>query len=610
MGLKMQSSNYSGTQKKIVILGMDGLSPDLMEAWMQDGSLPNFLKLKQTGTYTKLETTTPPESPVAWTSFASGSNPGKHSVFDFIKHDPKNYKLNSFLDHKTPARKNTAFWQYTSRHKIPTYVFFCPNTNPPDKVFGKLIGGMGVPDLRGSHGIFTFYTSKEEPYKEKVVGDVIKVRRRGNLIITQLRGPHVIGLKGKRDHITVPLYIEIDGAKAIITLQGKSSVVHEKSWSPWFRVSFRINLFRKIHGMCKFYLKSISPDFMLYCTPINLDPYKPLLPITYPKNYSAQIADKLGLYYTQGMPMDTWALNEDRIDDATFLEQAQEILDYNEKLLFLELKEFKQGVFFFYFEYPDIIQHMFWRYIDKEHPRHNDKEVEMNGNVIKDCYQRMDAILGKVLVAIDKDTVLIVLSDHGFNTFRRQVHLSRWLKENGFLFLKDNKEVGNEMFADVDWSRTRAYSVGFNGIYINQIGRQGHGIVRPGEETEELKKEIILKLQTLKDGNKDVVHKVYTREEIYHGPYVFEAPDLVVGYYPGYRGSWKTGLGAVPKELIEDNTNKWSGDHLFDAALMPAVLFINQKVTLKNPRIIDLAPTIMKLLGLSIPKDMDGEPLF
>jgi predicted AlkP superfamily phosphohydrolase/phosphomutase len=229
---------------------------------------------------------------------------------------------------------------------------------------------------------------------------------------------------------------------------------------------------------------------------------------------------------------------------------------------------------------------------------------------IRDVYKRMDTVLGEALEKVGPDTAVLVLSDHGFDSFRRAVHVNSWLRDHGFLVLKDNAEVGEDFLQNVDWSNTRAYSVGFGGIYINQFGREKNGIVYKGAETEQVKKEIAMELTKLKDANgAAVVKKVYTSAELYQGPYAGDGPDLFIGFDRYYRASWQSGLGAAPKAVIENNDRLWGGDHLCDPTLVPGVLFSNLPLKAEHATLLDIGPTILKYFGLSAPDGAEGHPL-
>ncbi|MDD5197037.1 MAG: alkaline phosphatase family protein [Candidatus Omnitrophica bacterium] len=609
----IMSRHISRFNQRVIILGFDALSPEIMEAMLQKGKLVNFSRLKTQGSYKRLTTTNPAQSPVAWAGFATGRNPGKNGIFDFIIRDPKTYRLDLVLSkmekgHPRRVLKGKCFWQYTSEACVPTSIISCPVTYPPDKIYGRMLSGMGVPDILGTEGTFTFYTS-ETLDKDKFTGGKVFQVKSSPVMLMNFIGPRKAGLSGQAEYTKVPFKVILkDKDSVIIEYQKKRTELRAGQWSDWQEVVFNLGFLSKARGICKLYLLATEPEFKLYITPINFDPRHPLFRISYPENYSKDLARQLGLYYTQGMPMDTWAVNEGRLPEDAFLQQAEEIQKEKEDMLDLELSRLKKGVLFCYFEYADIIQHMFWRYIDRAHPYK--EEIEKS-------YEALDRVLGNVLAKLDKDDILIVLSDHGFGAFTRAVHLNSWLRANGYLELKDSSAgSGDELLADIDWSRTRAYAIGFGAIYINQQGREGLGIVGPGRETEGLKEEIARKLTGWVDEKyqQAVIHKVYKREQIFWGQHTEDAPDLYVGFNKGYRASWQTAIGGVPRELIEDNLKKWSGDHLFDPGLIPGVIFSNRKIDKKNPSLYDIAPTLLKIAGYSAAEikacDFDGEPLF
>ncbi len=617
VGRIMMQKNESG--KKVIILGIDAMDPVITEKLMREGKLPNFSYLEKMGAYSRLKTTMPSESIVAWTSFATGLKPGEHGIFDFVMRDPKNYMpylaLNEIysVDNVVKVksrRKGDAFWTILSKNSIPSFIYFCPNTFPPDKLLGRLVSGMGVPDITGVMGKYSFYTTKPLSEQDKDArGRVIHVDKDNNAINTYIYGPKISSGGSVTDSL-IPLKAILHNNERAVSfeLQGSEFSLKEGQWSSWRKVSFGNGLFGRKYGILKLYLKSVTPDFELYATPVNFNPQKPVFPISYPKGYSAKLASKAGLYYTQGMPYDTWALTEGRLDEKAFLEHADQILAENERILHEGLKEFKAGVFFFYFEILDALQHMFWRYTDPGHPLYEDNPLYRD--VIIRYYEKMDRILGDVLRKIDPDTLLIVVSDHGFSSFRRAVNLNRWLLENGYLFLNDDLAQGREFFEDIDWAGTKAYALGFGGIYLNKSGREKYGILSESE-AKKLTKKIsgeLLQLRDPKDGGL-VIKDVYAQEDVFGGPYQDSAPDLFIGFNAGYRASWQTALGGVPPQLIDDNVKKWSGDHLIDPGLVPGVIFINQKVELSGPSIMDIAPTILGFFGADKHKKISGEVL-
>jgi predicted AlkP superfamily phosphohydrolase/phosphomutase len=609
--------------KRIVILGFDSLSYEILSSMLNEGSLANFSYLKENGTFALLSTTNPAQSPVAWAGFATGKNPGKNGIFDFIVRDPKTYKLDlssvKFIQGR-PKRtlKSKFFWQYLSDTGIPVTIISCPLTFPPQKLYGRLLSGMGVPDILGTEGTFTFYTTQDLNNNKDIGGNVFKIDKSA-VMTMELIGPKVTKALDKASNVKVPFKATLEEGKDSICIEYQNNKFEIKrgQWSDWKEVLFKLSFLKKMRGIFKFYLAEINPEFKLYISPINFDPREPFFAISYPKIYSQELADNIGIYHTRGMPYDTWALNEKRITEDAFLEQANGVFEERKRMLDFELKRLRKGLLFCYFEDPDIIQHMFWRYIDPQHPLYEKDAPQEYRKTIKKCYESMDDILGSVMRRLNKEDTLIVLSDHGFGSFRRAVHINSWLRRNGYLELKNpSAESGAELLADIDWSKTKAYAIGFGAIYINQKEREKYGIVAAGPDTEELKTEISEKLEKWFDEKyrEPIIHKVYKQQEIFSGDYRKDCPDLYVGFNLGYRASWQTAIGGVPKELIEDNLKKWSGDHLFDPHLIPGVIFSNRKIIKDNPAIYDIAPTILKIMGIGQDKlkkyNLDAEALF
>lgn len=612
----------SAFDKKLVVLGLDGLSPEIAEPMLDAGKLPNLAALRARGSYRRVSTTNPSQSPVAWAAVATGKNPGKNGIFDFITRDPKDYKLSlslSNVERGKPRKvlKDTPFWLCTSKAGIPSVLLNFPLTFPPDRIGGRMLSGMGVPDILGTEGTFTFYTTEPIPKDRDIGGNVFQVRKSKAMVLS-LIGPKVATPFGKADNVKVPFKVTLrDGGTIDIEYQRRRLELRSKKWSGWQEVAFKIGPFKTMRGIFKFYLVEAEPGFRLYISPINIDPRKPFFPISFPKGYSAELAKKTGLYRTQGMPMDTWPVNEGRLTEDVLLEQVEDVFREKKAIFDLELNRFTRGVLFAYFDMADIVQHMFWRYRDSSHPLYEKDAPADCKRQIEIWYEKLDSVVGDVLKRLGPDDTLIVLSDHGFNTFRRAVHVNAWLRKNGYLELKDPYAVsGAELLSDIDWSKTKAYAIGFGAIYINQKGRERDGIVRPGNETEALKNEIAAKLKEWIDEKygAPVVNSAYMREAIFRGKYASDTPDIYIGFNAGYRASWQTALGAVPENTLEDNLKKWSGDHLFDPRLVPGILFSNKKITKENPSLYDIAPTILKAAGYSGEKlkkcDLDGEPLF
>ena len=614
------------SRQKVVVMGFDGLDAGLVEDMMSRGLLPAFQALRERGSYFPLATTNPAQSPVAWSSFITGNNPGKHNVFDFLTRDPETYRPKlTIAEFEKPDsfelglyriplgkpeikgyRQGTPFWETAKEHGVPTTALLIPVTFPPDTFTRATLAGMGVPDVAGTNGTFSFYTTDRKTRTKAEGGRIIRVNREGNGISMTLRGPRN-DFKVGSPFVELPFEAKLEASENIqIQIEGKTIPLEVGEWSDWVHVSFPLFAGEDLKGILRFYLQSMYPEFQLYVSPVNFDPADPAIPLSYPAAYSKELEALIGPFYTQGMPEDTWGLSEERITDKAFLQQVEMIQEERVKIFFSELQRLNEGILTAVFVSSDRVQHMFWRQFDSEHPLY--QPIPTQENVIEKVYQHMDWLLARTLKYIDEDTAIIVMSDHGFGSFRRSVHINSWLIREGLMALKvPLPETTGPLFENVDWNRTKAYSMGLNGIWLNVKGREAKGIVEPGDITA-LKDRISKGLGKLKDGETPVVRRIFDRDKIYSGPFTKDAPDLVVGYDSGYRSSWQTALGAAPETLFDDNLQKWSGDHCVDPELVPGVFFANRKMQGDKPSIMDVAPTILAFYGIENP-GMDGKAL-
>lgn len=615
-----------------VIIGLDGLEPSLTEKFMAEGKLAHLARLKKEGSYARLRTTTPAISPVAWSSFMTGSEPSKHNIFDFLSRDPRTYlpalssahiggpkRLLSWGKYQIPLtkpeirglRKSVPFWKILGQAGIFSTVLRVPITFPPEKFAGHLLSGMCTPDLKGSQGTFAFYTTDKDKVNRKEGGIAVPVDVVDGRIKTYISGPDNSLLK-KPEELRLPLTVEIEREKgeAVLALPGQRLRLKKGVFSPWTKLVFRPGLGMKIKAIARFYISALAPHFEMYLTPLNIDPEKPALPIAHPFIYSVYLSKLLGSFITLGEANDTWALNEGALSEASFLDLTYSNHHEWEAMLFNALDKTKRGAVVCVFETTDSIQHMFWRYLDTGHPARKTAPSEMSPRVIEDLYLKMDELVGRVWRGLGPRSVLIVMSDHGFASFRRGVNLNSWLFLNGYLTVKEGKKGSGEWFKDVDWERTRAYALGLAGLYINQKGREAKGVVQPGEETRDLKAELTRKLGGLRDSQAGeiAITEVYDRDKIYAGPYQDNAPDLIIGYNQGYRASWDSVTGKASGTVFEDNEKAWSGDHCIDPRHVPGVFFSNRKINRKSPSIMDIAPSVLQLFGLPVPAHMDGRP--
>ena len=622
--------------KKLIILGIDGMDPQLLKQYMAEGKMPNFAALAQRGSFRLLTTSIPPQSPVAWSNLITGMNAGGHGIFDFIHRDPGTlqpyFSASQVLPPKhalhlgswviplgggsaEQLRRGKAFWEILDDHGIPNSVFRIPANFPPVKARGETLAGMGTPDLRGTYGTFSFFTDDPMAAAGAVEGgQIIPVQVENSQVTASLIGPYNTFRRGSPP-ASEPFKVSIDPAEAVasFTVQDNKFVLREGEWSDWIHVEFQLIPFiGNVKGICRFYLKQAHPRFQLYVSPINIDPADPALPISTPASYSRQLSEEAGEFYTQGISEDTKALSAHVLDDKEYLEQARTVLAEHRRIFDLEFPKFHKGVFFFYFSSLDLNSHMFWRLIDPHHPEYDAALAAQYGSALPEFYQQIDQVLGEVLPKLDDRTTLLVLSDHGFAPYYRSFNLNTWLLNNGYVTLKSGAADSNEAFANVDWSRTRAYGLGLNGLYLNLRGREREGIVEPGAQAEALLREIKEKLLAVRDpqNNTPAITRVDLASEVYQGPYAEQGPDLLVGYNRKYRAGWQTILGEFPADVFQDNDNPWSGDHCMDYTLVPGILLSNRPIAAQTPALTDIAPTILAEFGIRKPKDMIGNSIF
>ncbi len=635
------SVGNSRSIKKLLVLGMDGMDPALLRRFVAEGVMPNFKKLIDQGYFSTLETTIPPQSPVAWSSFMTGMRPGGHGIYDFVARDPKTLSPHLSTSRSYDAKRvlelgkwllplesgkvellrhGVPYWSHLSRNGIPATVFQIPAIFPVMDYSDRnvrAISGMGTPDLLGTYGSYTYFS--EEPLPSHAIesgGRAERVRMKDHKVTLKLKGP---GNSFRNDHEStfVPVEVVRDASEAVlrISLGEATQLLQQGEWSDWLPLDFTLlPVVASAQGMTRVYVKSVHP-LTLYFTPINIDPLSPALPICTPENYSKELGDAIGRFYTQGLPADTKGLSHGVLSDDDYLAQAKIVLAENFAALDHELSNFDDGCLFFYFSSLDQNSHMLMRCFDPAHTLYNPNSTPEVKNAIRYFYTKMDDVLGRAFTKIDSKTGLIVLSDHGFSTFTREFHLNTWLEREGFVSLdRSYAGVENGTFNHVDWGKTGAYGVGLNCLYINKRGRDRFGSVE-GKQIDEIKAAIMKKLPEVKDPETgaSIVQRCFDGDEVYNGPYRSVAPDIVVGYRPGYRVSDESVLGGFPNHLTSPRTDKWSADHCMDPANVPGVLLSNLRPSTKTgqgPAIWDLAPTILNLFGVTPPPEMEGKVIF
>lgn len=629
--------------RKVIILGIDGMDPRLLQKFMDEGILPNFSELAKAGDFSPLQTTMPPLSPVAWSTFITGTEPARHGIFDFLHRDPKTIQPEFSMVKTSPSdwvvsvgswdiplsggkveqlRKGRAFWELLDEAGIPVTIHRMPVNFPPVEV-GRAITGMGTPDILGTPGTFSFYTTAPPPGSENMSGgNVYEVTLEDHRVKNFLYGPantfrrvQVQKAEGEEPRevnppMTVEFELEVDPESSVarLTVQDRQVILQQGEWSDWIAVDFEaLPYLVNVSAACRFYLKEVHPEIKLYVTPLQIDPTNPAMPISYPDDWSAELAEGLGRFYTQELPEDTKAFSGGILDAEEFWAQSQFVYREQRRALDHALEEFDEGFLFFYFSSVDQGCHMLWRYMDPDHPAYIE-DPKLNG-AIRTLYQQMDEALGRIREAADEETTVIVMSDHGFSPFYWEVNLNSWLVQKGYAQLNDqSRREGVTLFANVDWSRTQAYALGLNGLYVNLRGREHRGIVSQGYDFEDILSRLEADLLAMVDprtGKNPVAFVLRTGRD-YSGAPALKAPDLIVGYSWGYRSSWKSPLGEFPQQVFGDNLDPWSGDHSIDFREVPGVLLSNRKIKLEKPALYDLTVAVLDEYGVEKLPEMLG----
>ena len=551
--------------KKLIVIGVDGMDPNFVERHWSD--LPNLAALRDRGRFTRLRTTTPPQSPVAWSTFSTGLSPDGHGIYDFVHRDPVTrapylstdrtegarftlplgpYELPLSASHVVSLRKGKTIWQVLMERRIPVTVMRIPANYPPVRS-GNALAGMGVPDLRGTLGTFTYFTDDpEETAREVAGGSIRKVAIEDGRVTLSVEGPPNLLRRDRRvSRIDVVVDVDPERPFARLTAGGQAAILREGEWSEWIAVNFPLlPHLVSTRGMFRVWLKQLHPALQAYVSPVNLDPEAPALPIAYPKSYSAVMAEEIGPFGTLGIEEDTSALRHGVFDLEAFLRQSHSVLREESRMLDYALHHYESGFLFFYFSSVDQNSHILWGRHDPE---------------LLAVYREVDAEIGKVMRA-QPEAQLIVMSDHGFAAFDRAVHLNTWLRDRGL----------------------PAYAIGLNGLYLKQ--RNALDSVRAA----------LLAFRDPLNGRAVVETLEATRPSKENAAV---APDAIVGYAIGYRASWQTALGETGNSEVEDNNDAWIADHCINARDVPGVLFTAPSIPMNDPGLEDLASAILREFG-------------
>ncbi len=619
-------------EKRLMILGVDGMDYRMTQRLMDEGKMPNFSRLSQQGVFMSLGTSVPPLSPVAWSDFMTGMDSGGHGIFDFLHRDPHSmlpeFSMSKVIppeDHISLGswhipidsgqlvnlRKGDVFWKELEAHGIKSTIMRMPANFPPVGEGERELSGMGTPDIHGGYGRFTFISSRFGAGRKKIDGgEIQETWLEKGVYKAVLNGP-LNPLKDPELEAVMQLPIIITPASKnsiVIDLDGEEIKLASKQWSDWIPVEFTMMpVFSDLHGMVRFYLRGISPNLELYISPINFDPLNADTALSVPVDFVEDLAEETGRFYTQGMPEDTKALESGVLNLEEFFTQANLAAQDIMKQMDLQVKyllEQRRGFLFYYLGHLDQISHMTWKSTDPEHPAYDPKTDPYWANKLEQLYIDIDEHVGHLVEQLKDKSTLIVMSDHGFAPWRREMDLNAWLHKNGYLVLNQNKNVSREGFLDVDWEKTIAYGVGFNGLYLNLKGRESSGILKTAEKADMLTEIGDKLLATIDPGtNKPAITKIYRTESYYE---INESgdrqPDMIIGYAYGTRGSSSSALGSVSNkaEVFKDHLDPWSGDHSMDHETVPGVFLSSGKVKTIPRSIKDMQDTILDEFDLKV----------
>jgi len=629
-GRRMLSAG--GRERKVIVLGLDGLDAGRVERLMERGRLPHMSRLREMGGFRPLESTVPPQSPVAWATFITGRDPGGHGIHDFIQRDPSTYLPYLSIARTEPPdrtlslgqwrlplshgnvellRQGPAFWDLLAEQGVPCEIYRLPSNFPPRESGAKQLAGLGAPDLRGTYGEFSYFTDAPPANAQQVTGGAVyPVQVSNGRVQARLMGPWNTLREGEPEsQADFEVRVDRENRVAKVMVQGQEALLREGEWSEWIPVRFEMMPHVKsVTGICRFYLKQVRPHFKLYVTPINVDPMDPAVPISAPGDFAGELAERFGRFYTQGFPEDVKALSNGILDDGEYLQQSGTAMAEARRMYESSLNTFQRGLLVQYFSGTDRTQHMFWRTMDPRHPAYEAALAREYGGVIEECYQISDEMVGQALEACDANTTLVVLSDHGFAPFYREFNLNGWLAQNRYLAGVGPWRGEADLFSNANWRRTMAYGIGFNGLYLNLEGRELYGAVNPVNR-EALARQLAEELRQVRDPEtgERVIENVYLAEDVYAERMPDKSPDLIVGYARGYRASDASVLGKATEQLVQDNTGKWSGDHCIDRSLVPGILLTNHPISAERPGLADVTASLLAEFDVAAADGMSGE---
>lgn len=624
---------------RVIILGFDGVDPRLAAEMMDAGELPKLRLLREQGSFQPLGSSNPPQSPTAWSSFNTSMNPLNHGIYDFLRRSPQNYipgvgfggvqraelaEDGSLV--RPPRYENNRhgenFWKIASDQGYRVKALVVPFAYPADELSEECVMhcGLDVPDIRGTTSTY-FAFSDAWTEEESLAGGVrLPLGFEGDTAVVDVPG---IAVPGTRDFVTVPLTVRADREAQQVTLLlgDQETTLGAGEWSPWLEWSFEVSPQYTVQAISRFHVMAADEVVRLYMTALQFHPRAPMIPFSSPPAFSAELAERYGLYKTLGWVYDTKALQQHDMTEEMFLQDVRQTMAWREQLCLDELDAGNFDLFIAAWTATDRVSHMFWAYRDPEHPLYTEEMAARYGRAVEDTYIRMDEIVGNVMERLRENDLLLVMSDHGFHSFRTEFSVNTWLIRNGYLTVMDQEDAetaytDHRFFRDMatgqpayDWSRSQAYSLGLGMIFINKQGREGQGIVSP-DDAPALIEEIQQKLLEVTDPETGarVFDNVYTFIDP-QGAATADAPDIQLGYAEGYQTSKASAAGAAPREVFVPNLDKWSGEHASsDVESTHGILFSNQPLA-ENPTLIDLGVTAFDYLNATTPPTFEGRSL-
>jgi len=588
--------------RRILLIGADGMDPQVLERLMGAGHLPNLSRLRAEGAFGAMRTTYPPVSPVAWTSLLTGCWPAKHGIIDFVTRAPRSYRPTLGLYSIRPDAAGQL--QYHSYRSVPTvaellgaedlssYLLHIPGTFPPPQIKGGALAGLGAPDLLGSFGVPALYTTDVDalPAELRRRPEVTPLAAADNGVWQgTMAGPGEAGLP-------LTLRRRGDGLALRIASRDEELRLALERWSDWVEVSFAQHDGEVLRGICRFFLLQAASNIVLYRTPLHHSPAAPGVPLCWPSDFAPRLASEIGLFPTASFPMEQAGYQDGLLPVDAFLAGAYDAWEGQVQIAETLIERADWALLAMHLFTADTLQHLFW------------PDVE---GVIAAGYRWLDKVIGRLHDLAGRETLLIVASDHGVAPLDHWVHLNRWLHREGFLAVDDRGRI--------DWHETRAFCLGYGGIYLNVMDREPAGIVEPGQPYERARRELIDRLVALRDPYTDqqIVQHALPREAWNAGVHVGRMPDLIVTFHRGYGLARQDARGQIPSggEVVEENHGRWRGGHEGPYApdQVPGIFLAAgadiRHTQLRDATIVDVAPTILTMLGLKPTSEMDGQPL-